>query len=246
MSQTIDASIKHTSDEVESLDPNSYYTLAWKNLGKMQSLFEETEFNQPQLCQKDKNGALVKEPHGDGCSKPNGLYLAPGRSWIDFAYDTKRWQFYKRYLYKVTFESHDVKLYDLSSHEKAIAFAEIYGNKEDGIINSIRWNEVASIYNGTAVLNWELSDNPNLQWYNTFEASQLVIWKALEDELHFELIADTTKNDKIFKSPVPSKGGRKYRKTRSKRKKFTNIKKGTKKSTSRKARYSRKKWCSRN
>lgn len=56
MSQTIDASIKHTSDEVESLDPNSYYTLAWKNLDKMQSLFEETEFNQPNFVKKIKMG----------------------------------------------------------------------------------------------------------------------------------------------------------------------------------------------
>ena len=92
--------IIHTAGVVDPLE-DAYYTLAWKNLEDMKATFQTTDFNKSQLSLEDKHGAVVKEPHGDGCSKPNGLYLAPGRSWIDFAYREERWQFYKQYLYKV-------------------------------------------------------------------------------------------------------------------------------------------------
>lgn len=232
-----------TSGEVEPLEPNSLYTLAKANLPTMQSIFQEKSFDQPQLCKEDKHGAVEKEPHGDGCSKPNGLYLAPGRSWIDFAYREKRWQFYKQYLYKVDY-SEVLQLYNLTSHEKALEFAEKYGIKEDGVIETIRWhNVVADRFNGIGVLNWEKSDNPLLKWYNTFEASQVVIWKAEAGELKFTLIADT-KNEahpKIYKSP-PSIGGNK-KKEKTKKNKMLKRKRRTYKRKHNKRNKTRKRKC---
>lgn len=194
--------IIHTPEGVDPLEDHAYYTLAWKNLEDMKAIFQTTSFDKPQLCLEDKHGAVVKEPHGDGCSKPNGLYLAPGRSWIDFAYREERWQFYKQYLYKVELND-GLKLFPLNNHDQAIRFAKLYGIEEDGAINTIHWNNVAVDFHGISVLNWEKSDNPLLNWYNTFEAPQVVIWKAKANNLVFTLVADT-KNEahpKIFKSP---------------------------------------------
>ena len=227
-----------TSGEVDPLEDDSLYTLAWANLDRMKSLFENA-FDKSQLCLEDKHGVVVKEPHGDGCSKPTGLYLAPGRSWIDFAYREKRWQFYKRYLYKVKL-GEGIILYNLNNHDQAIQFALDFGNvEEDGSISTIRWSDVAEIYNGISVFNWEKSSNPLLNWYNTFEASQVVIWKAKAGELDFTLIADTfnESSPKIFQSPPPIGGNKKNKKT----KKSKSRKKRTRRSTSRKVRYSRKK-----
>ena len=207
-----------TPEGVDPLEADAYYTLAWKNLEDMKAIFQTTGFDKSQLCQEDKHGAVVKEPHGDGCSKPNGLYLAPGRSWIDFAYREERWQFYKQYLYKVELKD-DLKLFPLNNHEQAIEFAKLYGIEEDGAINTIHWNNVAVDFHGISVLNWEKSDDSLLNWYNTFEAPQVVIWKANANKLVFTLVADT-KNEahpKIFKSPQTKGGKRKYNKTRKKR-----------------------------
>lgn len=235
-----------TSGEVDPLEDDSLYTLAWANLDRMKSLFFENAFDKSQLCLEDKHGVVVKEPHGDGCSKPTGLYLAPGRSWIDFAYREKRWQFYKRYLYKVNLVGEGIILYNLNNHDQAIQFAIDFGNvEEDGSISTIRWSDVADKYNGIRVLNWEKSTNKLLNWYNTFEASQVVIWKAKAGELDFTLIADTfnESSPKIFQSPS-SIGGNKKKKTKKNKRlkhKRKSRKKGTRRSTSRRARYSRKK-----
>ena len=95
------------------------------------------------------------------------------------------------------------------------------------------------------MLNWEKSTNKLLNWYNTFEASQVVIWKARAGELDFTLIADTfnESSPKIFQSPPSIGGNKKNKKTKkSKHKRKTKSrKKRTRRSTSRKARYSRKK-----
>ena len=250
----ITESIIHTAGDVDPLEADAYYTLAWKNLEDMKAIFQTTGFNKAQLCLEDKHGAVVKEPHGDGCSKPNGLYLALGRSWIDFAYREKRWQFYKQYLYKVELND-GLKLFTLNNHAQALEFSKQYGiEEEDGAINTIHWNNVAVDFHGISVLNWEKSDNPLLNWYNTFEAPQVVIWKANANNLVFTLVADT-KNEaypKIFKSPQAKGGKRKYNKTRQenmeggkrvegKRRKKKTRKKRTKRSTSRRVRYSRKK-----
>jgi len=244
----MDIKILFTRDETKllKLDPNEFYTLAWKEFEWMKENKSVFTIKQGNLvCQA---GAVNKIDHGDSCSKPTGLYLAHGRSWIDFAYKKCRYQFYKRYLYKVIInnEYYNSKIHVIDTHESALKFVKLFGIiNADGSISKIKWGEVAEKHSGISILNWTKSDNKSLLWYNDFEASQLVIWNATEGDLQYHLEVDAYSNNKLFLKPkvncILSGGKKKRRKTRRKRNKFTNKKKRTKMSTSRKARYSRKK-----
>ena len=188
--------------ELIKLDNNSFYTLAWKDLEWMRA--NKSVFTKEQGIQVCQAGVVDKVEHGDSCSKPTGLYLAPGRSWIDFAYEKCRFQFYKRYLYKVVIkpEFYNSKIYLIDSHDSALEFTNLYGIKNiDGSVSAIKWSEVAKKYSGISILNWTRSSNKLLLWYNDFEASQLVIWNSSEGDLQFELVVDAYTNDKLFLKP---------------------------------------------
>ena len=220
------------------LDDSKYYNVSWFDIEKMKS--EKGIFNINQDDGKEQHGVGGKVAHGNGTSKPAGLYLAPGRSWIDFAYKAKRTEmFYKRYLYEVTLGENLLdKIININSHDDASNFADEYGININGIINGINWTGVALKFKGINIHNWSESEDDKLKWYNEFESSQLVVWNSDAGDITYILVADATKNSNVY-----LKGGKKSKRNRksSRKKKRTNRKssrkkKRTKRNTFRKAR----------
>lgn len=245
----------YKKSDLRKLDNSKLYTLS--NRDEDQIIEQKTVFTEHQDEGAQHHGASAKVFHGSGATKPAGVYLAHGRSWIDFAYDTGRTHmFNKRYLYKVTLsEELESNLIHLDSHKKAIEFTEKYsmGTNSDGTVTKIDWGRVAKDgVQGVSVIPWIKSDNLKLTWYNDFESPQIAIWKADAGDLTYELEADATEaGSNLYLSPdsetsslflnksnvkkYGTMGGKKKRRKTKRRRK-----KRTKRNTSRRARYSRR------
>ena len=93
-------------------------------------------------------------------------------------------------------------------------------------IDRIRWVDVAEDYWGISFIPYteDYKDVPELQWYNTLEAPQLIVWYAPEGTLTVNLIADATK-EPLYTANF--KGGRNRKKTRKRKKNKNKIKKVT-------------------
>ena len=167
----------------------------------------------------------VSKGHGNDHSKPIGLYLAPGRSWLDFAEKTGRKRFKRRYLYNYELSSElDKRILKLPStnQQALIQFSQKYKGtslrpETSNIIERILWTDVAKDYWGVSFIPYteDFNNIPELKWYSTLEAPQLIIWNAPPGAVTVTLVADATK-DFIYKEKF--KGGRK-RKTRKRKKK---------------------------